>query len=173
MALTKTSHNCWFPFKAHIICGKVGLKTEILWTNSKYEMGITPYFRSWEFKPHIYFPLCVFLNTEIKELYRPESWGWELKIMTSPMLFMSPFSSPWHWYSRQSLVICCTISIKIICSFMSRIAPNLHLWQSKDCTWDFTEVSMSRRLKQRFQTQIPKGGIKASGFLCYISQVII
>lgn len=72
MDLTKTQNDCSVPFKAHIMSGKAGLKTEILWTESKYEKSIIPYIRSWQLRPRIYFPLHVFLtllNTEVKEVY--------------------------------------------------------------------------------------------------------
>lgn len=72
MALTKASNACWFSFKAYIMSGEASLKTDILWTKSKHETGITSWIRSWHFRPHICFPLTVtvtLLNTVVKDLY--------------------------------------------------------------------------------------------------------
>ena len=59
MALVKANNDCWFPFKAHIMNGEVSHKTLTLWIKSKLKMHVTPWMRSWQFRPHIYFPLNI------------------------------------------------------------------------------------------------------------------
>lgn len=173
MDLTKTHNDCSVPFKARIMSGKAGLKTEILWT---IKWATTPYIKSWQLRSHIYFPLHVFLtllNTRLKSFTDQSPEVGSSKLGLLQFYLHPPFPVP---------------GIDRVDNLWWYIVPfqqeNLFIYIRNGTAFTFGNLNtehensqkflLSRSLQQLYQTQrFPKGEwIKASGNLHCLSQGI-